>query len=379
MSVGVSCAEKMNFYSQEQIQLFKSNLNQIAADNLNGCNNDTLLLAEPVLHLGAFTNNLPKVNILGSKGSGKTYLYKTMLAAGTWDKFLSIVGKQSCSMEEAFICPVVFSDESEKYTLMLDNLRRVFKRDISETNIQNQDRIQRFVGRGLTEDDWIHIWEESIWNLLGVYGWTNLDHYLQEMGKKIIFLFDGYEKMLFSKENVLEKNAIIALCKRTINHLYDYHLENIGMIVFLSREIAETAIKINFEQFRDQYQKFELIWEPEDSFKLALKLANHAAKKSNLFLAYDTIDFQPYKTVEEELCKIWGKRMGPDNSKNMVTSKWTRTALSDAKGQIPARDMVMFLKYATQEKDRGRKQYSDRIISPNLLKTAAKQTVSKRE
>lgn len=375
-----------NEFSDEQIALFRQNLHEIAMNNVTAEGDDkvNLLITKSVMQLGNFTREVPKINVLGSKGSGKTYLYKQLLASKTWGEFLNIIGKKDYSKQETLICPVLCSEDRTTFTSLLDECMKSCQLSIPKMVLQrdvisnNEDIIRKAVECNISENQWIEKWEKLIWNMFGdISNWDDLNLYLKTLNKRVIFIFDGLENLLFSdvSENILEKKAIKALCKGVMNHLYEYRLDNIGMIVYLRKDMAETAIDINFEQFRNQYQKYELNWEQEDAFKLAWKLADNAAKKSGIILADDTIPIYnlSYNVIEQNLNKVWGKKMGPDSSKTAGTSRWVRASLSDFNGQLQARDIVRFLKYATVGSPDGKREYHDRLLTPELMKTAVQE------
>lgn len=195
------------------------------------------------------------------------------------------------------------------------------------------------------------------------------------MGRRIIFLFDGLETLFADfVENDSEKRAIKALCKGLGNHLFECQAEQIGAIIFIRRDIAEIVFDINFEQFRNQYHQFELDWQQKDALQLAWKLSDSAAQMSGLTLTKDKTPIHNLSqdVVEENLNKIWGKKMGPDGSKTAGTIRWVLASLSDFKGQLQARDIVRFLKFAANEKDDSKTQYVDRLLSPEVMKKAVK-------
>lgn len=375
--------EESNKFTDEQITLFRENLHKIATDNVTAEGNDkvNLLITKSVMQLGNFTREVPKINILGAKGSGKTYLFKQMIAAKTWSEFLNVIGKKDYSHQETLICPVLCSDDRTRFIDLLNECLEVCKVNIPKIKVQqdifsnNEKAIRTAVEGAISENQWIEEWERLVWNMFeGVFGWNDLNEYLEQINKRVIFIFDGLENLLFSDttENILEKKAVKALCKGVMNHLYEYRLDNIGMIVYLRKDMAESAIDINFEQFRNQYQKYELNWEQEDALKLAWKLADNAAKKSSINLSDDTTPIYnlSYNVIEQNLVKVWGKKMGSDGSKTAGTNRWVRASLSDFNGQLQARDIVRFLKYATIGNDDGKREYHDRLLTPDLMKAA---------
>lgn len=373
-------------FSDAQIESFRLCLNEIARENVTAEGNDqvNLLITQSVMQLGSFTRELPKINILGAKGSGKTYLYKQMLAAKTWNTFLEVIGKDDHSGCDTMICPVLSSEDRSHFISLIDDCFKSCKSAISRLKIDenilsdNEGKIRTAVERGLTENQWIDEWEKIILDMFDkIDDWKELNAYLDNIHRRIIFIFDGLENLLFSDptENILDKKAVRAICKGLMNRLFEKRLDNIGVIVFLRKDIAESAIDINFEQFRGQYQKYELNWEQEDALKLAWKLMDNAAKKQNIILTDDNTPIYNLTgmAIEQNLNRVWGKKMGPDGSKTAGSNRWVRASLSDFNGQLQARDIVRFLKYATIAKKEGKREYNDRLISPDMMKAAVQE------
>lgn len=373
-------------FTDAQIEAFRRCLNEIATENVTAEGNDqvNLLITKSVMQLGSFTREIPKINILGAKGSGKTYLYKQMLVAKTWGAFLKIVDKVEHSECETVICPVISSEDRNNFAQLItecfDKCKETIDRLVIDDNVlsDNEKLIRSAVDNKLSENEWIDIWEKMILEMFcQISDWKDLNLYLQSINKRIIFIIDGLENMLFSDsaENILDKNAVRGLCKGFMNRLREKRTDNIGMIVFVRKDIAESAIDINFEQFRGQYQKYELNWEQEDALKLAWKLMNNAARMQNIILTNDETPIYNLtaNAIEQNLNKVWGKKMGPDGSKTAGTNRWVRASLSDFNGQLQARDIVRFLKYATTGKNEGKREYNDRLISPDMMKGAVQE------
>ena len=72
------------------------------------------------------------------------------------------------------------------------------------------------------------------------------------------------------------RQAIRALCQNVVNQLRNLQYSNVGIIVFVRKDMAEEAIEINFDQFRNQYQKYELKWTPTEALRLALWIVKQA-------------------------------------------------------------------------------------------------------
>lgn len=378
-------------FSSDEIKHFRIKLNEITEKNVTAEADDktNLLITKSVMQLGRFTREVPKINILGAKGSGKTYLYKQMLAAVTWNEFLNVIGKEDYSQKETLICPVICSEDRKNFIELINHCRIKCNENIPKINIKedtlssNENIVRNAIDNELTDNQWVLQWEQLIWNLFDdVSGWNELNEYLNTINKRIVFLFDGLETLLPRVSgSKTEKAGIKALCKNVINHIYEYQLDNIGMIVFLRKDIAELAIDVNFEQFRNQYQAYELSWSQADALKLAWRLSDNAANEVGIKLTED--DTTPIynlspEVIEMNLNKVWGKKMGPDASKTARTTRWVLASLSDFNGQLQARDIVRFLQYATKDGDNVKSEYHDRLLTPDIMKKAIKAASDKK-
>lgn len=367
-------------YDWETIEKFRNNLHQITNENVTAEGSDfsNLLVTRPVLQLGSFTREVPKINILGAKGSGKTYLYKQMVASKEWKNFLAVLNKENHMSEDVLICPVLCTEDRNKLQSLLSECRKNCldkisgMSDDSDILSRNEDLVRDAIEHNYTEKEWQKFWDSLILRMISETGtWQEVNHYLGSIHKKVIFLIDGLETLFTDvtrKES--EKKGIRTLCKGVLNRLYESQADNIGIIIFLRKDIAELAMDVNFEQFKNQYQQYELNWAQKDALQLAWKLADRAADMSNLRLAEDEafIYNATQPVIEEKLTRIWGKKMGPDKSKTAFTVRWVLASLSDFTGQLQARDIVRFLKFATEESNGGKTQYRDRFITPEDMK-----------
>lgn len=93
-----------------------------------------------------------------------------------------------------------------------------------------------------------------------------------------------------------------------MNELRRLPYKNIGIVVFIRKDIAEDAIPINFEQFMNQYQQYELMWTPTEALRLALWICAQAVPK--VFGQNIDILRASREALEEELELLWGKSLG---------------------------------------------------------------------
>ncbi|MCM1373704.1 MAG: hypothetical protein NC245_01270 [Muribaculum sp.] len=377
--------EPVSKYTESEVARFKSCLHKIATENVTaeGADYSNLLATKSVLQLGSFTREIPKINVLGAKGSGKTYLYKQLLNSKKWNDFLRVLDKKSQIAEDAIICPVLCSEDRSHFQPLLADCRQYCSKCIPAMKLdadilsQNERKIRNAINNMSGENEWQDLWDEIILGMFeNIHSWSELDAYLEEIHKKVIFLMDGLETLFLNvMENNTEKNGIRALCRGLINRLYEYQIGNAGIIVFVRKDIAELAVSSNLAQFRDQYQRFELTWSQKDALMLAWKMADRAAKMSGVQWTESDIPINNASraVLEQNLTRLWGKKMGSDGSKNAITVRWVLASLSDFNGQLQARDIVRFLKFATADNDAERAQHYDRFLSPEDMRKAVKE------
>ena len=165
--------------------------------------------------------------------------------------------------------------------------------------------------------------------------------------------------------NQNEKNAIVALARDTINSLRAKY-KNIGCIIFLRQDVARNAIDVNYTQFENLYKNYELNWSKMEALRLALWLVHQAVP--GFYTESVEIAQASAEVIESNLIKLWGRKLGKPNSNEANASRWILAALSDFNGQLQARDIIRFLKYATN--DLGKAVYDDRYIMPNEIRKA---------
>lgn len=372
-------------YDKETIARFKSCLHKIATENVTaeGADYSNLLATKSVLQLGGFTREIPKINVLGAKGAGKTYLYKQLISSKDWDHFLEILGKKSQMTEEVVICPMLCSEDRSHFQQSLTACRQYCIESVpamkADADIlsQNERKVRDAISKMSGENVWQDLWDKMILEMFqNINSWSELDAYLKKIHKKVIFLVDGLETLF---QNVMydntQKNGIRALCRGVINSLYEYQIEQIGIIIFVRKDIAELAVNANLAQFRDQYQRYELTWSQKDALMLAWKMADRAAKMSGVQWGEADVPLNnaTRAVLEQNLTRLWGKKMGSDASKNAITVRWVLASLSDFNGQLQARDIVRFLKFATADSNVEKVQQSDRFLSPEDMRRAVKE------
>ena len=73
--------------------------------------------------------------------------------------------------------------------------------------------------------------------------------------------------------------------------------------------------------------------------------------------------------IDKYLEELWGLKLGKKDSNEAYSSRWILAALSDFNGQLQARDIIRFLKYAAGQNMK-KPPYDDRILMPAEIRYA---------
>ncbi|MGM9572129.1 MAG: P-loop ATPase, Sll1717 family [bacterium] len=332
-----------------------------------------VLLTQPINNLiKKFTNMVPNTVVLGAKGAGKTFLYRELLQDKYWEIFCYKMNGSN-KKSETYLVPLFAPTNSGDISLILQeaicNINDDLEEDIFSPSIwlDDVDKVKKFIKQEHDDDEWKNFWKSlMIIKNEKINSLMEMDKYLQNKGKKVVFLVDGLEEIFkdtLSSKN--EKNAIMALIQGVLNDL-KVRCQNIGCIVFLRKDIARNVIDVNFEQFYSLYKSVELNWSKTEAQRLVIWLVNQAVEgfyEENIAIEKASMDI-----IDKYLVKLWGLKLGKVSSNEAYSSRWILAALSDFNGQLQARDIIRFLNYATE--DNGRKSYDDRYIMPAEIRKA---------
>ncbi|MCD8069146.1 MAG: hypothetical protein LUE87_09725 [Lachnospiraceae bacterium] len=209
--------------------------------------------------------------------------------------------------------------------------------------------------------------------MLGDYFRTfeQADEYMEQRGKKAVFLIDGLEDLFMNPQPQNDENwkiAIRAICQNIVNELRNLQKGNLGIVVFVRKDMAADAISVNFEQFKNQYARYELKWNPTEALRLALWISIQV--EPSIFEGNIDISRASREVIESNLELLWGKKLGRNDSREANSARWIIAALSDFTKQLQARDIVRFLKFATDNWAEPNLYYTDRYIMPTDIRRA---------
>lgn len=326
-----------------------------------------------------FKDATPQLVVMGAKGSGKTYIYKQLLSRITWENFVcSVDGQEEQTEKGTLILPFLCSLNMRVLDPMTKECIKNCNDKLDEIHIRmdainnNYNQLAAYADRKASKIEWMERWQQTMLDMLGSEhsSMSDLDQYLERKKKKILFLVDGLEDLFMDLQIQGKENwqyALKALCQNVVNSLRNLPYGNIGILIFIRKDMAEEAIGINFDQFQNQYHKYELKWSPTEALRLALWIA----QKANIALGED-IDIlkSSREALEGRLERLWGKKLGKRDSREANSARWIIAALSDFSNQLQARDIVRFLQFSTSIVSEGNLPYGDRYIMPMQIRNA---------
>lgn len=353
--------------------------NQITAE-ANGA--VELLLTEPIKNLCLrYGGQIPTAVVRGTKGSGKTFLYRQMMFKKDWYSFCDSIDGKHRDKTDGYFLPIfaprntVQLNELLKQCIETTNMKISFAQVSRSIYIDNSKKLEEQVEK---ETDWMLFWEQLFVNSVneGFNTFNELNQELKKQNKKMVFLIDGLEEILRNvSSNIIQQKAIQILCQDIVNILAARY-ENIGIIVFLRSDLAQNAITVNYEQFKQSHSYAELKWSSDEALKLAVWIVSQAVKE--FYEASVPIEIASKDVIDKHLEKLWGLKLGRKNSNEAYSSRWILAALSDFNGQLQARDIIRFLKYAAQPNTK-KTPYNDRILMPieirNAVSTCSKEKI----
>jgi len=322
---------------------------------------DDLLVTKSLKNLASnHVEELPSVVCIGAKGAGKTFNYVQLAHFGRWLLAKTRISPvQETPGTDSFIFPLLQSNTLSKKALRkIERARNAFFTHIEASSFSPShlnDDIKRALSEQLPENEWSAFWIEVLYKTIKKTGESKgstqaaklaeLDVYLKEKQVRVIFLFDGLEDIFLEiASNEVQQRAVRTLLEIPYR-LGEIRQPNIGLIIFLRIDFLRHAIPQNQGQFENRYRAYDLSWD-FDSF---LKFVYWICAQAKIL---DAVDKNTEKLTSKELNqfleKLWGKKLGQDNSREATTVNWVYAALTDFNRQLQARDIVRFLLYSAK-------------------------------
>ncbi len=299
---------------------------------------------------------LPASVVLGSKGAGKTFTWGQLVTATTLSAFRDAVGVAHGDAVDAKVFPLLFpahlgseirvkAREAEQSVRPAGSVCRLTPSELGEA-----------LQRGDAEREGLSFWTQAVADRLG---WPveagssvrSLEQYLATRGERMVLVLDGLEDALQvgPQAPMSESQRVLlrALLVDFVNQLRDLGPRHLGLIVFIRRDLARSAIPQNFGQFEARHQQVALRWSPADALRLTLWLLDRAGWP---LLPADKVTTAPYETLAESLHPYWNEKLG-GGQREAYSDRWVVAALSDLNGRFQARDLVRLVHFATNHSD----------------------------
>lgn len=362
---GLTFPPKQNSFTQEKL----NNLYRICETFQYSEKNSAseMLITEQIRNLGKhFENEPPNAVCIGAKGSGKTFTYLQICRHKDWSNFIKKISSNSRSNIESIILPALCANNLDGETLetnnnCFDNFKKEFKTE-SISAQQTKDKIRKLIRN--SDTDWINEWQKLFAELFNnnLRSLTDLNEHLIVNNKSATIIIDGIEDIFSNPNDEYQKAAISALLEIP-NILKNFPDRKIGFICFIREDYVRHAVQQNTMQLMARYKPFKLDWDPESFLRLACWIAIKAEALKNI----ENIENLEVNELSALLEKLWGKKMGRDNSKEANTSRWVYAVLCDLKGALQARDIVRFLKFASKH-SLSTSPWDDRLLHPDAIR-----------
>lgn len=323
-----------------------------------------------------FQESPPIAVVMGSKGSGKTFLFLQLARVQYWTRFLKEIGFTEKS-EWGLILPVTRSKNLEDKAIEIVKRAKHLVHETLKTEAQIgdeeiQEKIESNITSAINQSNWRKLWFKIIADSIGIHVQTDdplkeIQSFLRNKNEKVIAIFDGIEDLFQNlSDSTEEQKALRALCQDVPNSLKEWPNNHLGIVLVLRKDMAKSAIVQNFGQYESLYGPFELKWNQEEALRLVTWLAE---KVLNIDYSRDELLKRNKGQLEQDLYPLWGKKLGKPESNEAYTSNWVIAALSDYRGQLQARDVVRLIKRAA-ELALSSPTYPGRLLPPASIRNA---------
>lgn len=338
---------------------------------------DDMLVIDPIRNLAKnYADSLPNVVSIGAKGAGKTFTYLQVCKSKTWSNFIFKVNNKVKSSVHASIFPWISSTNlNEKIRGQVAEQRADCLTEISAQSPRNLFLNVKKITDALASDttSWDDFWQNLLVSeIIGENkNLKDLNDYLISIDKTIVLLVDGVEDILFAPEKDVNHNSAIRSLLNLPNAISDLQNRRIGLVCFVRADYVQSAIKQNVNQYVAKYQQFRLEWTPESFLRLAYWISAKAEviDANELDAESGSLNF-----LLSNLERLWGKKLGRDNSKEASSARWVFAALCDLNGRLQARDLVRFLKFSADNMLKAPSNgikvefWLDRLLAPEAIR-----------
>lgn len=104
-----------------------------------------------------------------------------------------------------------------------------------------------------------------------------------------------------------QQKAVQTLCQDIVNIMAAKY-DNLGIVIFLRSDMAQNAITVNYEQFKQANGYAELKWTSDEALKLVVWVVSQAV--NDFYEAKSPIENASKEVIDLHLEKLWGQKLG---------------------------------------------------------------------
>lgn len=205
---------------------------------------------------------LPNFVILENGNTIGKCVYQQLIHSQSWNNFVDSAELEGIAGDAVFIPILISPDFRYDSDLCLENANKYFGGGIDGSSSSAEENLHNFLKRERTSKEWNDFW---VHQLLCVFNadfqdLKELNNYLLKNNKRVIFIVGGLVS-LPALDNIRPdsvKKSILTLFHDVVHELDWMDSRNIGMLIFAPDAVARKAIKINYQQFSDQYAEYRL-------------------------------------------------------------------------------------------------------------------------
>lgn len=319
------------------------------------------LLPTPALEalVDQSTGGMPTAVVLGAKGAGKTYAWGQMVIAGEWEGFardVSASRKSTPKVLPARVFPLLGPENVDAglASKVQSAERSVWSALGLERGALSGDELRARLSNQDFEGDELSFWVWAIAARLGlptdeIRNIETLVSLLEDADTPVLLAIDGLEDSFQpgprSPLTPEQQRVLRGLLQRFTTQVRDLRSRHLGVVTFIRRDLAESAIPQNFGQFEKLHQRFALSWSPTEALRLVAWVLQHAGRDVT---DPARIAVASYDELRVGLQSFWGERLGSKKSKEAYTDRWVIAALSDFQARLQPRDVVRLVRYAAE-------------------------------
>ncbi len=319
----------------------------------------------------------PVVIAVGAKGSGKTFTYLWMCRHENWKSFGNAAGVTGVELVAPLVPVFASQNLAEKLRADVEAVRRTAAEKLTGRApaefLSLGDFISDALGREVGEVEWRRIWLACMARAAGLDASPETaEEKLTELARsqRAIFVIDGLEDLFQDFSNdVRQQLALRSLMTGCPGWFRSLRGLPLGIVVFVRRDLVVNSVPQNTQQFLDRYRSYALRWNRPEALRLVAWVCERA---SALRTAADfDIQRAEEKELSDLLLRVWGQKLGLDNSREARSEEWFFAALSDYNLQIQARDIVFFLGQAASiSREENTTRWIDRLLTPQAMRRA---------